>query len=340
MKQRQVSIELLRIIAMIMVLILHANFMGIGMPTADTIFTSDGIIRTLLQSLCICAVNTFVMISGWFGIRPSIKGFTNFMWQVFYFVGLSYLLSHIFYGTPITPKDVLRLVGLYYGGGWFVASYIGLYILSPILNRFIETSSSRTILYLLIVFYSFEFLWGNTLSVGFVIGGYSTFSFIGIYLLAGSLRKIKYIISSKMALLVFLSCVLLNGILYIATIRLGLNGISPILFNYINPLVIASASCLMVIFANMPALIGKYKSKIILWFSSSCFAAYLLHVGTTYSSNAYFDAIRNIYEGQIWSIGLLWVGMFILFVFLLAVILDQPRKWIWKFFLCPILVKK
>ena len=287
MKQRQVSIELLRIVAMLMVLTLHANFLGIGTPTADTILTADGVIRSLLQSMCISAVNTFVMISGWFGIRSNVKGFSNFLWQVVYFVGLSYLFFFIVYGYPITFKNLLSCLGLYGGGGWFVSSYIGLYILAPVLNSFLQASDRRTISLLLIVFFAFEFLWGNTLSVGFIIGGYSTFSFIGVYLLAGLLRKSLVKIDSKSALLLFFICSLVNGILYIAATRLGLVAVTPILFNYINPLVIASAAFLLLGFINMPDIKSERISKIILWLGASCFAAYLFHMCTKYSFHLY-----------------------------------------------------
>lgn len=40
MKQRQVSVELLRIIAMVMVLALHANFMALGTPAAEDVVPS------------------------------------------------------------------------------------------------------------------------------------------------------------------------------------------------------------------------------------------------------------------------------------------------------------
>ncbi len=80
MKQRLVSFELLRIFAMLMVLGLHANFAALHVPDAYSILTFSGIGRVLCQSLCIVAVNVFVMISGWFGIKPSMRGFCNFMW--------------------------------------------------------------------------------------------------------------------------------------------------------------------------------------------------------------------------------------------------------------------
>lgn len=125
------------------------------------------------------------------------------MWQVFYFVGLSYLASYIIDSIPITPKNILSCFGLCCGGGWFVASYIGLYIISPVLNAFLRTSRPRTIALLFAAFFMFEILWGNTLSVGFIIGGYSTFSFIGIYLLAGLLKKTQQRVSSLTALSIF-----------------------------------------------------------------------------------------------------------------------------------------
>ena len=340
MKQRQVSIELLRIVAMLMVLTLHANFLGIGVPTSDTVLTADGVIRSLLQSMCVSAVNTFVMISGWFGIRSNVKGFSNFLWQVAYFVGLSYLFFFIVYGYPITFKNLLNCFGLYDGGGWFVSSYIGLYILAPVLNSFLQTSDRRTISLFLLAFFAFEFLWGNTLSVGFIIGGYSTFSFIGVYLLAGLLRKSLVKIDSKSALLLFFICSLVNGILYIAATRLGLVAVTPILFNYINPLVIASAAFLLLGFINMPDINSERISKIILWLGASCFAAYLFHVCTKYSATAYFEVVRELYSNNEGLLNFVRIGMFILAVFFCAVILDLPRKLIWKHWLSPLFIKK
>lgn len=117
MRQRQVTIELLRVVAMMMVLALHANFIAIGKPSDSTIFSCQGITQTIAQSLCICAVNTFVMISGWFGITPRIQGFANFMWQVFYFVFLSYIVFYLFDNIPISSKDVMSCFGLFSGGG-------------------------------------------------------------------------------------------------------------------------------------------------------------------------------------------------------------------------------
>lgn len=139
-QKRQINIESLRIIAMLMVLALHANKAVPGWSEGDEILSANGIIHTLVESLCIVAVNVFVMISGWFGIKPSIKGLCNFMWQVVYCMTLLVVAGNIFFNVPITFKSLCSIVGLYAGGGWFVASYIGLYILSPVLNAYVENT--------------------------------------------------------------------------------------------------------------------------------------------------------------------------------------------------------
>lgn len=69
--QRQSNFELLRIIAILLVLILHADFYALEGPVANDIINSptDSMLRILFQAITIVAVNVFVMISGWFGIN-------------------------------------------------------------------------------------------------------------------------------------------------------------------------------------------------------------------------------------------------------------------------------
>lgn len=335
MRQRQVTIELLRVVAMMMVLALHANFIAIGKPSDSTIFSCQGITQTIAQSLCICAVNTFVMISGWFGITPRIQGFANFMWQVFYFVFLSYIVFYLFDNIPISSKDVMSCFGLFSGGGWFVSSYIGLHILSPALNTFARTSTEKELSAFLVAFFLFELVWGNTASVPFVVGGYSTFSFIGIYLLASLIKKSDIKVKPRASLVLFCLCCLFNALLYTLTVYFRLDVLTSMIFNYINPLVIASSALLLLTFANMPDIKNKFFRILILWLGPSCFAAYLLHVGTNLSRNAYTEMMRELYDIFPGPIGFVYAVCCIIAIFLSAVLLDQPRKMIWKYIISP-----
>lgn len=70
------NFELLRIIAMAMIVLLHCNYWMIGsvgvQDVTDNPFGSFW--RILVQQICIVGANVFVMISGWFGINPKVKG--------------------------------------------------------------------------------------------------------------------------------------------------------------------------------------------------------------------------------------------------------------------------
>ena len=73
MTARESNIELLRIIAMIMVLLLHANgAIGPFVQLSDANSGVEEFLRLFLEIVCVVSVNAFIMISGWFGIIPSV----------------------------------------------------------------------------------------------------------------------------------------------------------------------------------------------------------------------------------------------------------------------------
>ena len=67
-KQRLSNIELLRIIAMFMILTVHADYWLLGIPTLEDICISKVSVftRILIEQLCVVGVNVFVLITGWF----------------------------------------------------------------------------------------------------------------------------------------------------------------------------------------------------------------------------------------------------------------------------------
>ena len=82
-RPRQSNIELLRIAAMLLILVLHANFFALGAYEPED-FKTDPLptaTRILFEQAAIYAVNLFVLISGWFGIRTKTKSLTALMFQ-------------------------------------------------------------------------------------------------------------------------------------------------------------------------------------------------------------------------------------------------------------------
>ena len=87
-KERESNIELLRNISMFMILVIHDNFVslpriGIEELSSNTI---PSVTRFFIESLGIVAVNVFVFISGWFGIRTRLKSVLSFIYQILFFL--------------------------------------------------------------------------------------------------------------------------------------------------------------------------------------------------------------------------------------------------------------
>ena len=69
-KKRLANIELLRMVSMFMVLMLHTRH-------PNTIDDSLG--SMFWRSFSACGVDTFILISGYFGLRPSVKSWLHFL---------------------------------------------------------------------------------------------------------------------------------------------------------------------------------------------------------------------------------------------------------------------
>lgn len=186
MRKRQSNFELLRLVAIFMVLIVHADFLALNVPTKEIVNANPfaSFLRFFFQALSVVCVDVFVLISGWFGIRPSSKGFFNLLFQCVFFNWGIYIVMLLLGLTTLSANgiaDCLLLTDTY----WFVKAYILLYILAPVINSFIENSSTNHIRNVLLLFFAFQTIFCFISDgVTFFENGYSTISFIGLYLLA------------------------------------------------------------------------------------------------------------------------------------------------------------
>ncbi len=322
---RQSNFELLRIVAMFMVLMLHSDFWPLGIPTYSD-FVSEPVTtwtKVFFESVAIVCVNVFVMISGWFGIKPTVKGLSGFIFQSLYFFIGSYLVLIL---CGIVRPSVTGLAGCFFftKEDWFIKSYVALYILSPVLNMFAEKCSKRQFEIVLVGFFVFQTLYGMTSTAQYILRGYSAFSFIGLYLLARYLRLYgERLRISRYGMTIYFGSMVVNSFLFYFTQRFGPKFD---MYGYINPLVIAGAAGLILAF-------NRYRmgtSKLINFVAKSAFAVYLLHMSPGVPDGVFFPIERMIYDTHSGIGFLLLIFLFLVCVFLTAIILDQPRKWLWK----------
>lgn len=322
---RESKFELLRIIAMLMVLVLHANYKSFGIPEYNEISQSplNSTFRIFAEMASISAVNIFVLISGWFGIRPSVRGFSSFVFQCLFFSVGIYTLMILIGGADLSIKGITDCFAMNPGDYWFITSYIGLYIFSPVLNAFLDRTNEKELLFVVLAFFIFQtlysFIGGGG---GFLMKGYSTLSFMGIYLLASYAKRIvqRLKCDRNIFLLGYLLAVVVLTISSLFGQYFGYYSISSRMLCYSNPLVLFAALCLLLYFNTL-----NFHSKLINWIAASCFAAYLLHCNPLLITR-YVEMIRSasrLYE--VVAIIIVW--------FLCAVIIDKFRIYFWDRFL-------
>ncbi len=186
---RQSNIELLRIVAMFLVLVVHADFWSIGVPTIEEYQSAliPSLTRTGFEFMAIICVNIFVAISGWFSIKASIRGALSFIFQCFFLTSLIYCLLLVIGRQSITLGGFRECL-LLTDSLWFCKAYFALYILAPILNVYCVRANRKQFSALLIAFYIFQSTYGILGAAPFIMSGYSFFSFVGIYLSARYVR--------------------------------------------------------------------------------------------------------------------------------------------------------
>lgn len=329
-KERTSNFELLRLVAMFLVLTLHGYGVALGLPSKADFQVSpvSASVRIVIESLSIVCVNVFVLISGWFGIRPSVRGFAAFLFQCLFFsVCVTAVAPLVGIGQPLSIADVggMFFFGKYYY--WFVKCYLCLYLLAPILNAFIQSADRKTFLIVLVGLFAIQTIYGWTGAMNDFDRGYSVLSFVGLYLLA---RYVKlhggtlFQMNRWADLTIYSGLSLALAATYFIAQELNLEKVASHLFVYINPMVVVSSLFLLLFFSKI-----SFRSNAVNYIARSAFAVYLLHLNAKIW-DCFLDNCYRLYADNSFLRAILLIFLFISAVFALAILIDQIRLLLWK----------
>lgn len=328
-KVRQSNLELLRVVAMLMVVVLHSTFTTFGYARANMVQAHParwlGIITA--ASVCMGCVNLFVLITGWFGTSFRPRGIVRILLQVlFVSVVMTAFAYAMGYKMPTESMGYFRPLW----GYWFVNSYLLLYLLTPVLNAFVNQSDELTLRRFLIAFYvcvipaSYIF---SDLNVG-----YAAVPFMGLYLLGRYLRlylapRLQQVAKWKF-LTLWTACVLAMALLLwgagmLAQPCIGL--LMPVFASYTNPILILSAVALLLFFTRL-----KFQSAVVKWLAAGSFTVYLTHQHLLVRKE-YFTFVRQLDKDT--SSTLLFMGEMLLVyltIYLLSALIDWGRRLLFK----------
>lgn len=287
MKERESNIELLRIICMFMIVMHHfvVNVWYPGMLEMRSPVSIGESAFLLSHCLFFIGVNCFVLISGYFRIKTSLRGFLH-LYGFYAFYALLIALSQYFcdaqyVGMPLPEKcfhiAIHSLMPWDNNNFWFLNAYLGLFMVASLLNAAIENLTKSNYIRILVLLTILNVIFGNILSIDLLnTWGFCVAQFVYLYMIGGYIRKYVTIESIRAHRWSNLSVYAVSAALWAVFVAIQVFQFPFIgrffkAFSYNNVFVLAAAIGFFLFMLSF-----DIKSKTINWFASSCLAAYLL----------------------------------------------------------------
>ncbi|UKK67564.1 acyltransferase [Prevotella communis] len=271
-KERQSSFELLRIIAQFMIVFYHILYFAVY-PASGLSFY-----KAIWFPLHI-GVPIFVFISGYFGIRASVKGFVKLAGMVL-ILSIPYMVEQVinaFNGLGGAKSLVKLPFFLSYTPFWFIRTYIFLYLLSPVINKFLKDITLVNRIFLLGALLYMSVYIGMLGSDESLKDGKNVVTFMLFYTIGDTLRyyKTKWDgLNINKTLCAFL---LFNALVVAVFSYMGFGRIADaiwlrVFFAYCSPVLLINAIVFYIIIGKL-----NFHSRIINKIGKSSLAMYMVH---------------------------------------------------------------
>ena len=307
---------------MLLVVLVHANFGWQGWPASVDVIYKPAL---LVEALAAIGVNVFVLISGYFSVKPKLKSLTNLL-----FICLFYAIVRLVVGLGtghIDWKEALFISR----SNWFIVSYLGLMFLAPVIDTYINKISKQQFIVFIAILLLFDIYWGwlpkqCMVEPGFK-SGYSIISFVVIYVIGRYLKKYgEPSVITQYSLAIYLICSVIIALMAYAQLYFLPNwNLWEVAYAYNNPFLMLSSISFFVFFKNLK----MKESKIVNLFAASSLSVLLLHTSgaTNFWMKSYFCGVYDSYKGI--SLYGLWVVGLIL-IYLVCTLIDQARIFSYK----------
>lgn len=291
-QKRQANFELLRIIAMFMVVVMHYLSNTVRLSTDGQGVQGLEGIYVVLESFCIVAVNVYVLISGYFLSTADFKWgrVLRVIAQTLFYTVLIPLVLALWGVLPFSEvTDIYHIWNCIFpvqsGHYWFVTAYVVLMLFAPVCNIAVQRLEQKQFLQVLFALLLF-FCIGKTISpLQFATDkyGYDFGWFLVLYLIGGYLRRFGtgFLKNAARGWLVYLlSCAAIAGAEAVLTFLKRKYGVLDyywtVPFHYNFLFCLTGALGLFCAFAHMNIREGR-AANVIRFISPAVFGVYLIH---------------------------------------------------------------
>ena len=284
--KRNHNLDILRIIAMMMIIIHHITYTDIGIG----VVVSAGVglsrlssiqlyISILINSFVVVGVNLFFLLSGYFRINFKVKKVVSIIAEVFIIFNLIALIG-ILTGYVTVDSEMINKMINPLSAYWFLTVYIFLMFLSPYLNKLLDIidkkDAKKIMLIVIIMFSIYGFVYEKGLNIA---GGYSLIWAILMYVVGGIISKFKLMLKSGLLLYIITS--IINAVLVIVLFKSKCYDLAWSCFRFSNILVFASSVFLLLWFNSLKEFIKNKKLiSVITFLAMNTMMVYLIHTET------------------------------------------------------------
>ena len=276
-QKRQTNYELLRILAILIISMMHGIRSAYGSSN-----DLNAISFVAINTIGNMGVTIFILISGYFGIKMRLSKLFK-LWSIVLFYSLLIFLYNTFINQPIENfalnkeliKDAYRaLTPITSNTWWFITSYTILFMLSPLLNKAVKSMSKFQMQYLLVILLIFFSISPTFLmhSLSNTPNGKCTENMI-----------LAYLIGRYIAIYGFPSSIKNKYIVILASCFCLIFSINYFVFDPLfmakdhNLFIILGAVCVFTMFSNIN-ITNTNISKSIAWLATFAFPIYILNI--------------------------------------------------------------
>lgn len=287
MKQRDYNVDLFRILATMLVIILHVLGQG-GVLKATTPNSAMYWVAWFLEIMAYCAVNCFALISGYIMANktPKLKNIVGLWFQVLFYSLVISGLCFLFAPETRSLKNlVVAFLPVLGRQWWYVSAYFALFFVIPVLNAAIHNISEKTFKKVLLVILIGICVVDCTVPKDpFVIAsGYSPIWLMILYLFGAYIRKydLKQKITASQSALAFWAVIILTFlskfcIRFATKMLFGQVKLDNTFISFVSITIVLASVFLFLFCLNVK--IRDSSKKVIGFFSPTTLSVYLIHV--------------------------------------------------------------
>lgn len=334
---RNIGIELLRIVSMMMIVILHLLGHG-GILKSGVYLSSSNNTAWFLEIACYGAVNLYALITGFVCVKSKHKysRIIELWLQVALYSILFAVLFHFIPGYSVDKSDIIgSLFPVMNYEYWYFSAYFCLFLFIPFINNMIVGMSKnqyKKLIFTGICAFCIMSLFGKYLG-GNIFGVNKGYSFIWLaflYIIGAYLKLYqsdlkKY--SQKFCLLTYFICVSIVWASKLLIIKLlGITKYSDLFVNYVSPFILLGSVCFFIFFLRLKINRGK---TLITKIASVSFGVYLIqdnkHIRAYFIQDKFVDCAKLPWYTMLGRILIIAV-----IIYIACSLIDYIRKSLFK----------